>query len=305
MSSYRFDRLHNFRDVGSTINSHTKTSLLKDGVLYRSARPDHASGADRQYLTETLGIKTIIDLRSKTEHINAAKKDAPSIGQHMIHDAPRSKQHFGSSLHISGVHHVKINLNGGSFERALLWQLRYISLFHLLWLMARGYREDAISILGREVMLPRGLTGLGIDTLDYSTNEIRDVFTRLADKSNYPILVHCTQGKDRTGLIVLLVLMLCGVAQDAMRDDYGRSEKELLVEREERLREVRRIGLNEHFAGCPQDFATEITKHIQERFGGIERYLNSIGVDGETQKRVRSIMLQNPMDTNGALPNNI
>lgn len=303
MYNHRFDQLLNFRDVGSTINSYTKTSLLKVGVLYRSARPDDASGADRTYLTQMLGIKTFIDLRSKTEHINAAKKYASSDSQH-IHDSAHSYQHLGTPLHIPGIRYVEINLNGGSFERALLWQLGYISLIHLLWLMACGYREDAISILGREVMLPRGLIGLGIDTLDYSTSEIRDVFTRLSDKSTYPILVHCTQGKDRTGLIVLLVLMLCGVTQDAMRDDYRRSEKELLVEQEERLRQIRRIGLNEDFTGCPQDFAPEMTKHIQERFGGIQRYLNSIGIDEEAQNRVRSAMLQDTLETDRALPNN-
>lgn len=307
MRNHRFDQLLNFRDVGSTINLYTKASLLKVGLLYRSARPDDASGADRAYLTETLGIKTIIDLRSKDEHINAANKYASSNGQPTRNSAivPQSNQHLGSSLHIPGIHYVEINLNGGAFERALLWQLSYTSLIRLLWLMACGYREDAISILGREVMLPRGLIGLGKDTLACSTSEIRDVFTHLSDKSKYPILVHCTQGKDRTGLIVLLVLMLCGVAQDAMRDDYGRSEKELLVEQEERLRDLRKIGLDEDFASCPQDFVPEMAKHVQERFGGIERYLNSIGIDEEAQNRVRSTMLHTGREIEEALANNV
>ena len=34
---------------------------------------------------------------------------------------------------------------------------------------------EAISILGREVMLPRGLTGLGTDTLDQSKLEVNEV----------------------------------------------------------------------------------------------------------------------------------
>jgi protein-tyrosine phosphatase len=59
--------------------------------------------------------------------------------------------------------------------------------------MAFGYRNEAISILGREVMQPRGLTGLGIDTLDNSGDEILHVFDVLADSQQYPIIVHCTQ----------------------------------------------------------------------------------------------------------------
>lgn len=34
---------------------------------------------------------------------------------------------------------------------------------------------QAIAILGREVMLPRGLVGLGLDTLDHCAPEINEV----------------------------------------------------------------------------------------------------------------------------------
>ncbi len=291
---YRFDQLLNFRDIGSTINEYTKTVSLKSGIFYRSARPDETSIADHAHLRRSLGIKTIIDLRSKTEHINAAKKHA-SFGSPPVLDSatiPPSNQNVSSTLHIHGISYAEINLNGGAFERSLLWRLKYASLGRLVWLMARGYREDAIGILGREVMQKRGLVGLGVDTLDYSTSEIRDVFNVLADENKYPVMVHCTQGKDRTGLIVLLVLMLCGVGHDAIQEDYMRSEKELLVEKEERLREILRIGLSEDFAGCPEEFVKTVTKHVQETFGGIEKYLTNIGVDGEAQKRVRGSMAQ-------------
>ena len=34
------------------------------------------------------------------------------------------------------------------------------------------------------------------------------------EEDNYPILVHCIHGKDRTGLIIMLLLMLCDVQPD-------------------------------------------------------------------------------------------
>jgi len=46
-----------------------------------------------------------------------------------------------------------------------------------LCLFLFGFRMRAISILGREVMLPRGLVGLGLDTLDHSGPEIAQVVT--------------------------------------------------------------------------------------------------------------------------------
>lgn len=31
------------------------------------------------------------------------------------------------------------------------------------------------------------------------------------EEKNYPVLVHCIHGKDRTGLIIMLLLLLCDV----------------------------------------------------------------------------------------------
>lgn len=36
-----------------------------------------------------------------------------------------------------------------------------------------------------------------------------------ADSANFPILVHCVIGKDRTGLVIMLLLLLCGVNEQA------------------------------------------------------------------------------------------
>ena len=35
-----------------------------------------------------------------------------------------------------------------------------------------------------------------------------------ANAANYPILVHCIHGKDRTGLIIMLLLMLADVPDE-------------------------------------------------------------------------------------------
>lgn len=266
---------------------------MKTGMCYRSARPDEASAADRVYLARTLGIKTIVDLRSKTEQIKAGQKHVLSASRPAFHSetTPQPGVRAGASLQIPGIRYAMINLNGEAFERALLWQLKYTSLIRLLWLMACGYREDAIGILGREVMQPRGLVGLGVDTLDYSTSEIRDVFLVLAKEENYPVFLHCTQGKDRTGLVILLVLMLCGVDHDAIAEDYMRSEEQLETEKEERVLEILRIGLSEEFAHCPGDFVREVERHLQERYGGVDKYMTGIGVDLAAQECLRKIML--------------
>ncbi|KAF5865630.1 hypothetical protein ETB97_003048 [Aspergillus alliaceus] len=167
----------------------------------------------------------------------------------------------------------------------------------VLALAASGYRSDAVLIVGEHVMSPRGLIGLGQDTLDSSTVEMREIFDLLASRNEgedrtYPVLVHCTQGKDRTGLVVLMLLLLSGVVSDeAMLADYVRSEPELVVEVEERMKEIRKLGLSEEYTKCPDGFTTEIRRHLEERYGGVEGYLRSAGVREEKLEMIREVLI--------------
>ena len=166
------------------------------------------------------------------------------------------------------------------------WIRKFFALF------AAGYRNDAVSILSREVMVPRGLIGLGKDTLDVSVREMRELFEMFAEPSTYPVVIHCTQGKDRTGLIITLLLLLTGVVPvEAMADDYVRSETELLPEMEERMKEIKAIGLDESYVKCPAGFTQAIKDYIDSKHGGVETYLLSVGVSQELQEKVRSMLL--------------
>ena len=41
--------------------------------------------------------------------------------------------------------------------------------------------------------------------------EIAKALRVFVDSDNYPVLVHCIHGKDRTGLIVMIIMLLCSV----------------------------------------------------------------------------------------------
>lgn len=248
-SSWSNDTNFEICQVGQTINQLLGSSILREGLLYRSARPDGASLQDRQTLVDTYRIKSIIDLRSTTEHINQAKKHSAKVLSSAA--VPDGYMKDVDAVKIDGIEYHEINLNGGVFARALLWKLRWSSLAKLVATMATGYRTEAIGILGREVMAPRGLVGLGEDSLDHCTNELQKILTLLAKSSNYPTLIHCTQGKDRTGLVILLVLLLLEVPSQAISTDYVASEGELESEKIERMKEITEIGLGEEFASCP------------------------------------------------------
>jgi protein-tyrosine phosphatase len=293
----QFENLLNFRDVGAYINSIVGSQVLKPTLLFRSARPDEATPADRNQLVNHHKIKTIIDLRSNTEHINAAKKRAELSLADQSAAAPSSVDAVAKAAQIPGIRYANVNLNGKGFERHLIWQLKYTSLAKLVFLMALGYRTQGISVLGKELMLPRGLTGLGIDTLDHSGPEFKDIFDLLADKKAWPIMLNCTQGKDRTGITVLLILLLCGITIQAITQDYVLSEQELEPEKAARMEEIASIGLDESFARCPDDFCEIIVQHIDSKYGGIQNYLRSIGIQDSQLETIKTILTNDPTNS--------
>ncbi|KAL4914025.1 protein-tyrosine phosphatase-like protein [Aspergillus aurantiobrunneus] len=300
-----FDNIINFRDVGRTVNQLAGQELLKERVLYRSARLDDASEDDIRYLTGDLHISTIIDLRSTTEHQMAIKKNKrrKNIPTTTFPDTePQGEEGYIHlpSLENTATHRHLISLTGKAFERQLLWRLDWWNFTKVLAYIAAGYRHDAVRIVGENVMKPAGLTGLAMDTLEASSAEIKsvfEVFSSLDPEADMygpssGVLVHCTQGKDRTGLVVLLSLLLTGVVDaEVMASEYLLSETELenipREEKEQRMREIRALGLDEEYARCPGDFTQRITGFLGEKYGGVRGYLEFIGVEEGTIENVR------------------
>lgn len=151
---------------------------------------DEATPSDRQLLKSKYGIQTVMDLRTKTEHIQALQKHKATQEARLSH--VRSNDAVAEPLKIDGVRNLEIRLTGKAFEKHLTSQLSWSSYLKLASLYIVGYRTDAISIIGREVMQPRGLIGLAADTLDCSGVEIKEV--RHSRLSHTPISPFLTYG---------------------------------------------------------------------------------------------------------------
>ncbi|KAL3472809.1 putative tyrosine/serine protein phosphatase [Aspergillus californicus] len=319
-----FDNIINFRDVGRTINSMAGENLLKEGVLFRSARLDEASDEDIRRLTGDMHVSAIIDLRSSAEHrmaITKYKKKHTTVSpqeypldeqqltnESQSQDSEENYIHLPSLDNTTTTRHL-ISLTGRAFEKRLLWQLNWWNFTKVLSYLVTGYREDAVRIIGELVMKPAGLTGLAMDTLEASTMEMKKIFDVLSSTSSSAapgvapydftpggVLVHCTQGKDRTGLIVLLSLLLTGVVDgETVAREYVLSEKELekepAEEKEQRMMEIRALGLDEEYARCPRDFTQKITAFLGEKYGGAQGYFDFIGVEKEVIEKVRTRFL--------------
>ncbi|KAM3414798.1 hypothetical protein BST61_g9947 [Cercospora zeina] len=285
----------NLRDVASS----TASPSLRPGLLLRSAAPDDATPEDRNLLATEIGLKTIIDLRSDTEHREVTKKNA--LRAPPVPDLPSkthaSRAHFDDTdprdpFRVPGVKYKLIHFNGSAYTSHLIWQLSYFNIAKLVTWYTLGYSTDAISIIATNVMQQRGLIGLAQDSLKHCTAEVKLVFDILAEKENYPLLVHCTQGKDRTGIVILLVLMLLGVEASAIEKDYMLSQAGLAEDREKRVEAIVKIGFPEEFADCAEDWTRTVIATIKDEHGGIEAHLASCGVDLAQQERVRKILGQ-------------
>ncbi|KAF4550311.1 Hypothetical protein D9617_18g035020 [Elsinoe fawcettii] len=276
--SIKFDNIFNVRDVGLFTNAISGKHRMKPGLLFRSARPDFASPSDLDTLS-ALKIHTILDLRSKTEQLQIASSSTPSPPSSSPKD-PLFPPAIPSPPPPLPFPTVRIPLNGPLFQLRLISLLPLLSILRLIFLYLTGHRIPAIRILATS-MAPRGLTGLAKDSLLSSWLEMRKIFTPLACEEAWPVVVHCTQGKDRTGLMVLLLLMLCGVEERACEMDYLASEKGLAAEREERIKEIEEVGMPVEWVDCERGWVGKVRSFIEERWGGVEGYLVWCGVKRE------------------------
>ena len=65
-----FENLPNFRQAGGRNITNRHGCVVKDGLLYRSSRTDFVTVKDKG-IFQQLGIKSIVDLRQKSEYERA------------------------------------------------------------------------------------------------------------------------------------------------------------------------------------------------------------------------------------------
>ena len=110
----------------------------------------------------------------------------------------------------------------------------------------------------------------------------RLILTHLRDHPEEPCVVNCVSGKDRTGLFIAVLLMLLGVADQDIVDDYSlttRAFEPFLEVLEPRFRKVEVYNNNwEGFMNMgssrPEVMAMTL-EMIRERLGGVEAYLRN------------------------------
>ena len=129
--------------------------------------------------------------------------------------------------------------------------------------------------------------------LDERGDQICAALSALATPKALPAVVNCTAGKDRTGLIIALVLGLAGVPEETIVADYALSGVCLAgAFSDEARRQAEEQGYSyDLLMQCDPDFMRETLQHLRKRYGGIEPYVRTTGLGIQEIDRLRQSMV--------------
>lgn len=214
---------------------------LKRGLLYRSGDLSRATDADLEYIA-SLGIKTVCDLRSELE-VRKEPDRVPVAKPLTFFNVPMRPiiDYHGRSLH------RLFSLMFGSERRK-----DYVAESY------QAYREYATRYLP----------------------QLRALFHRISNPENLPVLIHCSAGKDRTGVVSSLIQLVMGVPFETAMDDYLKTNDNLNAYKEDVFRRLSRLG----YFGVPwrklyaplfaarADFLNAALEQVREEFGIVDEW---------------------------------
>lgn len=140
---------------------------------------------------------------------------------------------------------------------------------------------------------------LGAQYLDIARDaaaQIGRVLSIVAERRAHPVIVHCTAGKDRTGVLVAVLMALLGVDDETIVHDYMLSAgamvalRQRLIERYPQGREVIERA-EELFSASPANIAGLLATLRQEH-GSIERYAEAAGAGPSVVAALRDVLLE-------------
>jgi protein-tyrosine phosphatase len=133
--------------------------------------------------------------------------------------------------------------------------------------------------------------------IDVGAAQIGAVFRRLARADGLPAVLHCTAGKDRTGVTAALLLLLLGVPREWVIEDYALTghytgDRIRAAERFFRERGIDPSRVAALMGSEPATLAGALD-HLDATHGGVERWAQQqAGLTGTELSALRSALLE-------------
>ena len=119
--------------------------------------------------------------------------------------------------------------------------------------------------------------------LDHYPDSVAEIMRAVANAQPGGIVIHCHGGKDRTGMVVALLLGLVGVPAEIIAADYAASQERLWAFDEKVYAEMRAQG-DTSFWWQPtvtEEVMYRMLSHIDRQYGGVQGYLQAAGLSAE------------------------
>jgi protein tyrosine/serine phosphatase len=257
--------LANLRDVASSLPSNSPPAV-RPKLLYRSADPSNVDLDGLSKLHNELDIGTIFDLRSLPEIVNSGSLD----------EWKERISQFNSA-------------HGGVPGPP-------VSRFWTPVFQADDYNPEAVALRFKhygDADPTRGFVKAYEAILEHGAGSFGIIIKHLAGKGVGGTLIHCTAGKDRTGVLVAVVLSIVGVSPERIAAEYQLTEtglaarKPLVVGRlistgafgEESSES---IAAAERMLGAKKESMLATIQFIVGKYGSAEGYArNYCGVSAE------------------------
>lgn len=229
--------MHNFRQAGGTCLYNRHGEKVMDGLLFRSSRTDLMTEDEMDKFSE-LGIKAIIDLRRNDEYVKSDGRkilDAsyrPCIlkkGKVKDWKAGRrvsSKQVNAGSDSGKGKRYLA-NMMTIDLIKEVFGQVNFFIRYSSLLLLVVDWFFNChlfVRLFSHLVSNHQTLAEQYLTMLEHTKLVVADIMRLLLEEGNVPVLVHCAHGKDRTGVVVALILGCLGVEDDTIAQDYALSQ---------------------------------------------------------------------------------
>lgn len=240
------DSVPNLRDMGGYLNN--KHKMIRWGKVYRSGNINYISVLDSLRLNK-LGLRTVIDLRSKKETIQN-----PLILDHV--------NIVSTPLTVGDLTDLQPYLLSGRIRKG----------------DAIVYMQDTY-----------------LKFMTENSEAFSEALRVFLDKDNYPILFHCTLGKDGSGFLAALLLAALSIPEETIMQDYLASNDYMMFNRYTPF--ARNLSSDAQEAitailSANESFINPLLLRIRKDYGGMNNYLETVlGFSDKDQDRLKDILL--------------
>jgi hypothetical protein len=178
-------------------------------------------------------------------------------------------------------------LNQAAMQRYVFLQADWSTRFTLLGIAVGLITLDSVQHRINPLISAGGLERMYESIVDDCRQQLKECFESMLKPDGLPCLLHCTSGKDRTGVLSALILSVCGVNDDVIFDNYVETEKYKKELFEDVSSPTVAHFTDESMQSAPRSVLMGIFAKLRAEHGSIEKYVDvAVGLGSMKRKKL-------------------